>query len=749
MWAAVRRSIRSIPVWAGFFIVAIVLALHVMSLAENDPNARRIAKPLAEIDTLIYDWRFQLLTPERPPTQIPIVIIDIDQSSISQEGRWPWGRDKIANLITSLQNQGAKLIGFDVVFSEPERNPVDALLTSSSLSDGVRAELLNQKGIFDYDMQLADVVTTKTVLGYFFHNDGVQTGKLPTPFLQLEKDNAKVMRTVPMLDYTGNMDALTDKSVAAGFVTTLPDFDGVIRRSPLILQHNNALYTSLAVEMAKVYLNASYIRMQTTKCRATLTCVESLQIGDHVIRTEESGSALVPYKGGRGSYPYVSATSVLQGTAPKGVLDGAIVIVGTSALGLADLRSMPLQAQYPGVEVHANLLDAILQSSSTKSYFPYRPDWEPGATFFILLVSGLIFALLLPRMEPVYMILVTVAWFVVLILGNFALWRSAEFDLPLAAILVMAILIAIFNIVYGFLRANHQKREIKTMFGQYVPAAHVDRMLASPEAVSLEGESREMSVLFSDVRDFTALSERLSAQELKTFLNRYFTPITEVIFENGGTIDKYVGDMVMAFWNAPLLEENHAAYAIAAALAMQKKADALSEDFVADGLPPVHIGVGINTGFMNVGDMGSEFRRAYTVIGDSVNLASRLEGLTKFYGVKVLVGESTYRAAPDYLYRLVDKILVKGKNEPVIVYEPICLLSEASESRKERAERYNDAVGYYFAQQWDAAESILRDLAAQDPTRILYKIFLMRIAELRRNPNLTVNWSGVYQHKSK
>ncbi|MDQ8037014.1 MAG: adenylate/guanylate cyclase domain-containing protein, partial [Pedobacter sp.] len=358
-------------------------------------------------------------------------------------------------------------------------------------------------------------------------------------------------------------------------------------------------------------------------------------------------------------------------------------------------------------------------------------------------------AFILPRLEPGYMLIITMAWFVVLLLGNFALWKAARLDLPLAAILLTALLISSFNIGFGFLRANNQKREIKAMFGQYVPPAHVEEMLANPDAVTLDGESREMTVLFSDIRSFTTISEGLSAQDLKQLLNRYFTPITEIIFENNGTIDKYVGDMVMAFWNAPLTDVRHPHNAILAALAMQKKVDELAAAFVADGLPEVHIGIGINTGHMNVGDMGSEFRRAYTVLGDAVNLGSRLESITKFYGAKILVGETTHAQAPEFLYRRVDRIIVKGKTEPITVYEPVCLLSDASASRRERVERYNEAIGYYFAQQWDAAESILRELAAQDPERVLYRVYLGRIDELRKHPELTMSWSGVYEHKSK
>lgn len=749
MWGKIRESFRSMPVWLGLGIVLVVLVLHVLSLAEDSQAGRRLSKPLTRLDTLIYDWRFQLLTPQRPEGAVPIVIIDIDEQSLKREGRWPWGREKVAALVTALEQQGVSLIGFDVAFSEPERNPADQLLGNPVLSEAVRSELQTQRNAFDNDARFADVVAAHTVLGYFLHADGVRVGKLPQPFLELGPDDARGWRVLMLPDYTGNIDGLMAKTLSAGFVTTLPDRDGVIRRSPLVLMHENALYTSLSLELARLYLKAPFIELKTNKCRGTQTCVESIRIADRQVRTDEHGAALVPYKGRRESFTYVSATKVLRGEVPSGILGGAVAIVGTSALGLADLRTTPLEPQYPGVEVHANLLDAILQSTPGHDYFYSRPDWEPGATFIIVLFSGLLLAFILPRLEPGYMLIITGAWFIVLLLGNFALWKAARLDLPLAAILITAFLISSINIGFGFLRANTQKREIKAMFGQYVPPAHVEEMLSNPDSVSLDGESREMSVLFSDIRSFTTISEGLSAQDLKQLLNRYFTPVTEIIFANNGTIDKYVGDMVMAFWNAPLTDLKHAHNSILAALAMQKKVDELSAEFVASGLPEIHIGVGINTGFMNVGDMGSEFRRAYTVLGDAVNLGSRLESITKFYGAKILVGESTHAQAPEFLYRRVDRIIVKGKTEPITVYEPVCLLSDASASRRERVERYNEAIGYYFAQQWDAADSILRELAAQDPERQLYRVFIGRIDELRKHPEMTMSWSGVYEHKSK
>ncbi|PTQ89035.1 CHASE2 domain-containing protein [Agitococcus lubricus] len=744
MWGVLQQQLKQLPIWMGLVILGFFLIVDIIAL--NKPHS--VAdQSLRRLDNLVYDWRFQALPPERD-SRVPIVIVDIDELSLKKEGRWPWSRSKLADLVTALERQQVKLIGFDVVFSEPELNPVTQVLTHGQVSASAQAELQQLIPQLDGDTQFANVIAKQTVLGYFLHNTGgIHAGVLPAPFMKIEDKDQKRLSINFMPDFTGLLPQLADKALGAGFVSTLPDADGVMRRSPLILRYENGLYSALSLELARQYLNAPYVKLQTVKSGNQLR-IESLAIGQNTFYTDESGMALIPYKGKAGSYPYLSATDILNNPNAIPILKDAIVLVGTSALGLTDLRTTPLQTGYPGVEVHANLLDAIIQSTDSYNASYYRPDWEPGLTFIILLVSGLVFIWILPRLEPAFMLAVAGGWLAVLILTNLAAWKSAHYDLPLAILVLSTFSIAVLNIGSGFLRTNTQKRELKTLFGQYVPPAHVERMLENHHLAGLEGESRHMTVLFSDIRNFTTISEGLKATKLKQMLNEFFTPITGIIFEHNGTIDKYVGDMVMAFWNAPLLDPHHAEHAIDAALAMLHKVDELKPIFVAKGLPEVNIGVGINTGFMNVGDMGSMYRRTYTVLGDSVNLGSRLESITKFYGVKLLVGEGTYDLAPQFLYRLVDKIIVKGKREPVCVYEPVCRLEDASEGRLKRVEQYNQALAHYYSREWDAAEKILRQLHKSDPERKLYNMYLERIAELRYEV-LPDDWMGVFEHRSK
>ena len=741
----IKQQLKHFPIWMGLVILSLFITLELIAI--NKPHS--VADNwLQRIDTLVYDWRFQAFKPQRADS-VPIVIVDVDELSLKKEGRWPWSRDKLAELVLALQRQQVKLIGFDVVFSEEERNPVAQVLASkATISDSTRQELTPLVEQLDGDKKFAQVIHKDTVLGYFLHAaGGINAGVLPTPLLKVEKRDIDKLTINYMPDYTGNLPMFASSALGAGFVSTLPDVDGVMRRSPLVLRYEDGIYSALSLELARLYLGQPYIKVQSVKSGNQLR-LESIILGKHIIYTDESGMALIPYKGKGKSYPYISATDVLQNPNAIPVLKNAIVLVGTSALGLTDLRTTPLQTGYPGVEIHANLLDGIIQSTAQDSNMYYRPDWEPGLTFLILVLSGLVFVWILPLLEPAYMLAVAGAWLAVLILTNLVSWKIGHFDFPLAILVLSTFSVAILNIGYGFLRTNNQKRELKMLFGQYVPPAHVEKMLENHHLAGLEGESRHMTVLFSDIRSFTTISEGLKATKLKQMLNEFFTPITGIIFQYNGTIDKYVGDMVMAFWNAPLLDADHAEHAIDAALTMIAKVEELKPIFVAKGLPEIDVGIGINTGFMNVGDMGSMYRRTYTVLGDSVNLGSRLESLTKFYGVKILVGEGTYDLAPQFLYRTVDKIIVKGKREPVLVYEPVCRIEHASESRLQRVEQYNTALAHYYSREWDAAEKILRQLHKGDPERKLYNMYLERIDELRYEV-LPSDWMGVFEHRSK
>ena len=357
-------------------------------------------------------------------------------------------------------------------------------------------------------------------------------------------------------------------------------------------------------------------------------------------------------------------------------------------------------------------------------------------------------AIVFPHLGAASMAATAITLSVASVWVNFQLWANYKMDFALVLLLLLILLVTAVNMIYGFLNESQTRRTIKGMFDQYVPPAHIDSMLQDPDNYTFEGESKELTVLFSDIRGFTTISEALSATELKTLLNDFFTPITEIIFKHNGTIDKYVGDMVMAFWGAPLDDPQHRENAIIAGLEMLEKVEELKEEFAAWGYPEVNVGVGINTGLMNVGDMGSTYRRSYTVLGDAVNLGSRLEGLTKFYGIRLLFGKETARELPGFLSRLIDKVKVKGKHEAVECYQPICREVDADAALRASVVEYHEALDCYHEQDWDGAEARLNDLLEKEPDTFLYQVYLERIETLRE-VELPEDWDGAFTHTSK
>jgi len=418
-------------------------------------------------------------------------------------------------------------------------------------------------------------------------------------------------------------------------------------------------------------------------------------------------------------------------------------LVGTTAPGLLDLRATPVDPVYPGVEVHANLIAGILDDNIKQ-----KPPYVIGAEFALLFVVGITLAFLLPYLNPLRATLMSAGVLGAVFAGNLAAFHAGNIVLPLASALIMIALLYVLNMAYGFFVEARGKRQITGLFGQYVPPELVDEMSKDPEKFSMEGESREMTVLFSDVRGFTSISEGLDPKALSQLMNEFLTPLTEVIYDRRGTIDKYMGDCIMAFWGAPLRDLDHARHGILAGLEMQRRLRELQPIFRQRNWPPIRIGVGLNTGRMSVGNMGSKIRLAYTVMGDAVNLASRLEGITKEYGADIIVGEDTKKVVPDVIFREVDRVRVKGKDIAVAIYEPLGLQGEIEPSQLEEVELFHQALQRYRSQQWSEAELQLKRLQQRWPDRMLYPKFIERIAYLRANPPAG-DWDGAFTFHTK
>lgn len=701
------------------------------------------------MENLSYDARMLLSMKSRPDPRI--IIVDIDEKSLANEGRWPWPRDKMARFLDILfDHYGVAMVGFDIVFAEPDRSSgLDVLdnLAENELSDvpQFRDQYSRLHDQLDYDHLFAASMDGRpVVLGYYFNaaSEGSGTilnGALPPPVFTARDKNARYINAPRAAGYGANLEELQQHAASGGHFNPTIDNDGIVRRVPMLYEFSGGYYEALSLAMARKVLNVDQVKPVIGRDPAgNITGLEWLRIGYNRIPVDANSQALVPYRGLRGSFPYISATDVLNKTAIRKILENRIILVGTTAPGLFDLRSTPVQSKYPGVEIHANLIAGMLDQKIKQ-----RPVYTKGIEFIHLLITGLIIALLFPLLTPLWTMLATGFLLVASISINFYAWENWNIVLPIASIILLILAMFLLNMSYGFFIERKRKSEITNLFGQYVPPELVEEMSNDPESYSHEAQDREMTVLFSDVRGFTTLSEGLSPKELSSLINELLTSMTSIIHENRGTIDKYMGDCVMAFWGAPIHDPEHAKHAVKAGLAMIDRMYVLQDEFEAQGWPRLKIGVGINTGVMSVGNMGSRFRTAYTILGDAVNLGSRLEGLTKQYGVDILVGENTRNTLPDHPFRELDLVRVKGKKEPVAIFEPLSVTGEISEKDSRELELMNQALQLYRKQAWKEAEAIFNTLKKDYSDRYVYQLYLERIDYFKGNPP-GADWDGAF-----
>ncbi len=699
---------------------------------------------IAKFEAALYDMKTRLSADARMDDRVAIV--DIDEKSLRELGRWPWPRDLTAKLTRNLFEQyGVAAIGYDIVFAEPDQSsglPVLEQLARGPLAGETvfRAMLERMRPQLDYDGILADALQSgPAVLGFYFNyaQPPEIVGQLPEPALDCALLAQQGIEAHDAVGYNANLPRLQARAAGAAFFNMEADFDGVARRMPMIMRHDGRCYGSLSLITTGAGMGAQRLALQPGQGWLP----PRLDLDGLLVPLDRAGRALVPYRQAH-AYPYIPATDVIHGRTPVALLEGRIVLIGSTAPGIMDLRVTPVSRILPGVEIHANLIAGMLDDTV---------KWQPvNSTLLEVLVIaalGLALAALLPLVSPLWAALATLAFSALLGAGNLYAWQGLHAQLPLAAPLLAVWGLFVLNMSYGFFVEARSKAQITRLFGQYIPPELVDEMAKDPARYSLRGESRVMTVLFSDIRDFTSISEGLEAAQLAEMLNVYLSAMTRVIQETRGTIDKYIGDAIMAFWGAPMSDEHHARDGVLAALAMQEALVELNPRLEARGWPAVRIGVGVNTGRMSVGNMGSEFRMAYTVMADAVNLASRLEGLTKQYGVGVLAGEATRAACPDILFQIVDRVRVKGKDVPVAIYEPLGIAAELSAERRAEAEGFEAAFADYQAQRWDDAEIKLMELGRANP-RKLYQVYLDRVTHFRFNPP-AADWDGVFTFTTK
>jgi adenylate cyclase len=740
--------------WALGLALSFAALLYTMNVWQSHTIERQ--------DTIIADTRMRL---ERPVLDRRIVIVDIDPKSLNEIGRFPWSRNVMARLVDQLVGHyHARVVGFDVSFPEADTSSGYAVLEQLAQRElkGVPAlarELGALKPALDYDGLFARSLQGRPVVLGFNVSAELAKGMLPKPLFTVEDLNGRELVAYEASGYEANLPALQQAAMGAGIFTVDTDADGVVRSSALVQRIGKAYYPSLSLATAAVYLQARSIKAHydqtidetsASELEAGVTDSIDLYVPQGQIRIPAGYglTTVVQFRGAGGpqggAFRYVSAADVLKGSVPAAVLDQAIVLVGTTAPGLQDLRATPVNSQYPGVEVHANVIKSILDGR-----FKVHSDMALGIEMVQVLAVGLLLALVLPALSPLPAVLLSGAALLATAGFNYAMYTRADLAINMFVCLLLIALLFVLNLAWGYFFEFRKGRALVSRFGEYVAPELVARMAENPEAYNMDGESRELSVMFVDVRGFTTISEGLSPKELREYINLYLTAMSEDIrSSHQGTLDKYIGDAVMAFWGAPVAFPDHASRAVATSLLMQASSARLNADFLRRGWPALHIGIGINTGLMHVGDMGSKIRRAYTVMGDAVNLGARLEGITKVYGVGIAVGAATRLAAPEFVYRELDLVRVKGKNEPVAIFEPLGRPAELPAAVLDELRDWDEALALVRARQWDEAEARIVRLREAHPQRGLYALYLERIAVWRAQPP-GEDWDGVTSFDTK
>ncbi|MBQ4858403.1 adenylate/guanylate cyclase domain-containing protein [Pseudoalteromonas sp. MMG007] len=735
-----------IPKIYRHFFIGVTITLLVAAVELFSSGA--LAQLLNRVEGILYDSRLVFTLPSTAKQyDESVVIIDIDDKSMAEQGRFPWSRSKIAELVNKLTEAGVIVIAFDIFFSEPEINPISQIESQfPNFINSNKLKVSEVKQKIDADSKLAKALSNNdTVLGFLLNNDAHQhTNPLPSSSVYWALNDQKNSQFNVFSGAAVNIPTLQNNASGNGFINAHSEHDGFIRKASLVNKIGNTLYPSLALEAARLYTLADKIETRSHILNG-ITLFDAIKLNNQWIQTDEYGKILIPYKGPEGSFTYYSATDVLKDKIGEAELEGSVAFIGTSAIGLADLRATPVGLQYPGVEVHANIFRGLIHPE----ILPAQPSWSSGATLLIIVVVGILLTILSYKKNARYIVTVTLSVAALVVLFNFYLWSIEKISLPLLLPLLLIAILSGYYIFVGSIAEMKHSRKIKSMFDQYVPPDHINQLINQSSNLPQQSVKRNMTVLFADIRGFTSLSENMSAHQLSEYLNQYLSATTEIIFKHSGTIDKYVGDMIMAFWNAPLKDDEHAKHGVEAAIAMIQGLNSINEAFLEKKLPTINIGIGLNTGDMNVGDMGSKYRKAYTVLGDAVNLGSRVESLTKFYEVAILVTKETMIACPHISFRLIDKVQVVGKTSATELFEPIDFTDNLNTAQIAELSKSAEAMTHYYNKNWQESLTLFIELESTSVfSSHIYAIFIKRINETNLN-TLSKDWNGAFRHQTK
>lgn len=740
---------------------------------------------IQNVEARSLDARFNLRGTR--PHDPNIVIVGLEESTLQKVGAFPIPRNGYAQMIDQLAKDGARIVAFDVTFPSPEKNSaVDALSKveseiKGSASPAAIKKIQDIEASSDNDKIFAAAIQRagNVVLGHIFLDperaksvDAAGEERYfevlsAHPFPQVVLTNgakgapAEIWkRTTARYDEYGKLNAsgveanlriLADGAKSFGFFNEISDSDNTYRRSPMLIRYSHDdfddFYPSLDVEAVRQYEN---LTDNDVVAFLNQDGIDHIRLGKHIFRPDYDGSVVVNYAGPYKTYKHYPMIDVINGKFPPGTFKDKLVVFGPTAIGIGDIRPTPFHdADYMGVEIHANVMDNILHSAEPGRGFITRSYREEMIDIAFLLTFGLGLGYWFSRTKPLTATFSAVAallifgWVVYFAFAHYGMWLS--FVVPAGTLVANYATITSFRMIFE----EREKRKVRKTFERYVSPGVIALIEKDPKKYfKTGGESKELTVMFSDIRDFTRLSEGLTPNELVQLLNHYLGDMTDILFTRWGTLDKYIGDAIMGFWGSPFPQDDHAIRACACALDMRAKLKELNAQWAAEGRKQLAIGIGLNTGEVNVGNMGSSKRFAWTVMGDNVNLASRLEGITKEYHVQCVVSEATYRAAKDhYVFREIDRIRVKGKTLPVTIYE---LLDWARNEalHTERIARFSEALTAYRRQQWEEAIDLFRKMQARFPDDGPAQTFVLRSHDLMEAPP-EPDWDGVYAMKTK
>jgi adenylate cyclase len=687
----------------------------------------------------------------------PVAIIDIDNESLEKIGQWPWPRTYLADLLVRAFDAGAATVAFDIVFAEPDRtSPANVLPVWPATPEIDELREMADK-LPDHDALFADVIRQAPVVTGFVPSDQAGANQPAVKWGMATAGDDPLLFLKPYAGAVINLPAIEKAAKGNGSFAIEPDRDNIIRRVNMLFSYGGKIYPSLSAEALRVAQGASTYIVKSSGANqeqafGEKTGINHVKIGRFEVPTDAGGSLWIHFTGHRPER-YVPAWELFEDDFDKSRIEGRILLVGTSAPGLGDLRATPLNASVPGVEVHVEAIEQILSG-----HFLERPDWADGAEIVYLVVLGLVLIVLLPKLGALLCAGLGVAGVATAVGSSWYLFTDRLWLLdpvmPSLAVIVIYIVSSLFN----YLHTEAERRQVRGAFAQYLSPALVKQLAADPSKLRLGGETREMTFLFCDVRGFTAVSEQFKSdpQGLTTLINRFLTPMTDTILARGGTIDKYMGDCIMAFWNAPLDDEAHADHACDSALTMFVELDKLNERLKTEAVElnkpftPLNVGIGLNTGHCVVGNMGSDQRFDYSVLGDAVNLASRLEGQSKTYGVGIVIGDETRARANGYATLELDLIAVKGRREAERIHALVGREDKRrDEGFKDLVSRHLDMLAAYRNQDWRQARQLIAECRALDGEFApLYDLYRERIENYEREPP-PPDWDGVFVATTK